>query len=89
MKLTLIIITLSILPFIHYWLIKKLFAYKWLVNSILYPYHNRMLKKQLRLNHLNKNVDMWFEWQNKWFVNYWFGRKLHKIIADEIERVMK
>lgn len=88
MKLTLIIITISILPVIHNWLIKKVLPYRWLVNSILYPFHKRKLKRELRLNHLNKKVDMWFEFQNRWFINYWFGRKLHKIIAEDIERVM-
>ena len=34
-------------------------------------------------------VDMWFEWQNRWFINYWFGRSLMRIIEDRLMKLFE
>ena len=87
MKTTLIVLAVIILPslivYIHNKLLKWI-PYRWLVNSIIYPWHRRRLKRKLLISNEKEVVDMWFEWQHKWFIDYWFGRSLMRMVEDSI-----
>jgi len=78
----------SLIVFLHMRIIKWL-PYRWLVNSIIYPYHAYLMRKSFRLMSGTKKIDMWYEFQNRWFADYWFGRKLIKILEDDIDRVFR
>jgi len=81
MKILIILLIWSVVPFIHKYLLKWL-PYRWLIQSIIYPYHRYRLKRRLLLMNENEVINMWFEWRNVWFTRYWFGRSLMKIVED-------
>jgi len=83
MKILIILLIWSVVPVIHKYLLKWL-PYRWLINSIIYPWHKRRLKRQLLISSHSKIIDMWFDFDDKWFSKYWFGMRLKSLINDKL-----
>lgn len=64
--------------------LKRFIAYRWIINSIIFPYHYKRLKRRLKLSNRAEIVNMWYKFKCLWFADYWFGRKLIRLIEDKI-----
>ena len=89
MKTTLIVLAIITIPslivYFHNKALKWL-PYRWFINSILSPIHCRSLKRMLYILPYTKKLDMWHIFNEKWFAKYWFGKKLLRIIENDIDK---
>lgn len=82
------IIVAFILMVIHNFLLMFIW-YRWLINSIIFPYTKYRLKRKIKrstadeINIMYLNLDM----AKRWFDNYWFAKRIKKIISDKVETV--
>ena len=83
MKTVLIIITLVLYPVAHHALLKWL-PYRWLVNSLAFPFHWNKLRLVVRIADHSQLVDLWFKLDNNWSSKYWFGSTLINMVANKL-----
>lgn len=89
-----IIVTIAmpflIIPFVH-GLLLKLTSYRWLINSIIYPFVFIRLKK--RYKQLGKTsrgqedlVGIWHYYNDSefWFNKFWFNKKYSELLDNSI-----
>ncbi len=79
-------ILLTIAALIAHQMLLKWEYYRWLANSVIYPINKRRIKNKIKRMRFRDLVDYWHEFQlvEYWFKKYWFGKKLMKIIDDEL-----
>lgn len=69
----------------------KIIAYRWLINSILFPYQYHRLNRHYRVLSLTNSGDdriakIWhYNNDNKfWSDNFWFAKRYHKLLNKHI-----
>lgn len=76
---------LLFMPIAHV-LLLRIVVYRWLINSIIFPYKYFGLKRMLRRTPSSIVVKIWFDTQvsTTWDKKFWFGKKYLKMLEDQI-----
>lgn len=62
----------------------KYTLYRWIINSIIYPYWAHKIRRMNYYQQLALVTD-WIVYP-KWFLNYWFGRALKSYLLRQLEK---
>ena len=73
----LIILSWFVVPIIHRLLLKSV-PYRWLVNSLIYPYTKHQLSKRYELMNIEERQKAYADYvlMDHWAKNYWFTKRL-------------
>ena len=79
---------IGIIDCFHYKL-WKYNLYKWLYESITYPVNVYRIKKKMKYMMESQKIKYYTDLlvSDKWFKNYWFWRKLERVILKQINIV--
>lgn len=79
------ILLLLLVPIAHV-LLLKIVIYRWLINSVIFPYKYFVFKRILRRTPNTLLIKSWYkiEDQNSWDKDFWFGKKYLKMLEDQI-----
>jgi hypothetical protein len=84
MKILLIVSLVITIPIMHQLLIKWL-PYRWVINSMLYPYHRYFLWRMFRRFTPKQRRDNGTAFVNKanWSKSFWFGRAMDNHVCKK------
>ena len=77
----LILLSWLVVPVIHKLLLKWI-PYRWLVNSITYPYLKYKLKRRYEIMTMEERIRAWsdFHIMDHWSKGFWFTERLEQYI---------